>query len=348
MEKIFIDLEGRGYYINIGNEVSDGVRNIVSGGHKTMLVTDRNVNNLYANVFMESLALDGEIHKWILEPGESSKSLKTVEEICSKMLELGFTRDSKIIALGGGVVGDIAGFVASVYMRGITFLSVPTSLLACVDSSVGGKTGVNLPGGKNIIGSFYQPESVWIGLDFLKSLPRREIISGLGEIIKYGIIWDYDFLKYIEKNMSKILKLEKESLKYIIGQSCKIKAKVVSMDEKEAGIRKILNHGHTFAHAIEAQAGYKKYKHGEAVLIGMYYESRMAREMGLISSEYFKEIASIIEGLGVHLELDFEKSELLEKMMHDKKNQGGKISFILPDGKASVKEIFLSKEEVDW
>lgn len=347
MEKVFIDLGKDSYYIHIGRELLKYIGDYIKNVDKKMIIIDENVDKLYGKKIMEEL--EGENYKFTIKPGEGSKNLATIEMILSKMLELNFTRKSKIMALGGGVVGDIAGFAASIYMRGIGFLQVPTTLLAQVDSSVGGKTGVNLPNGKNIIGSFYQPEAVLIDTNTLKTLPRREIISGLGEIIKYGLIWDYNFLSQIEDELYCILNLKEEVLKGIISKCCKIKAEIVSKDEKEIGLRKILNHGHTIGHALETASNYQKYTHGEAVLIGMYYEALMAKRFALIDDSYFLKIERIIRSLDINLDIsEYPKELVLYNMMRDKKNKDGKISFILPTGKGKVKEIFLDRGEVNW
>lgn len=347
MEKVLVDLDIDSYYIYIGKRFLNHIDDYIGTVDKVMIVTDENVDSFYGEIITENLK--EETHKFIIESGESSKTLSTVERILSKMLELNFTRNSKIIALGGGVVGDIAGFLASIYMRGISFLQIPTTLLAQIDSSVGGKTGVNLPNGKNIIGSFYQAELVLIDTDTLKTLPKREIISGLGEIIKYGLIWDYEFLNYIENNLNDILNLKEDILKNIICKCCKIKAEIVSKDEKELAIRKILNYGHTIGHALETASDYKKYSHGEAVLIGMYYEGIMAKRFDLIEDDYLLKIQRIIKSLDINLDISgYSKDLLLDNMMRDKKNKEGKISFILPNGKASVKEMFLDRGEVNW
>lgn len=347
MEKILIDLDKDSYHIDIGAGLLKSVEGYIGKADKVMIVTDRNVDKFYGETLTKNLKLEN--YKYILEPGEESKTLANVEKILSQMLELNFTRKSKIIALGGGVVGDIAGFTASIYMRGISFLQVPTSLLSQVDSSVGGKTGVNLPGGKNMVGSFYQPQEVLIDTHSLKTLPRREIISGLGEIIKYGVIWDYQFLDQLEGQIEDILNLEEEVLKNTISKCCKIKAEIVSKDEKEEGLRKILNFGHTIGHAIETLTNYSLYTHGEAVLIGMYYEASMAKTFGLIDEEYLQKIERIIRSLDIDLDKSkYSKEDLLDNMMKDKKNKDGKISFILPRGKGKVEEMLLDRGEVHW
>lgn len=348
MEKIFIDLDKNSYYIYIEDGILNHIDNYIGNADKIMIITDSNVEKLYGDRLVKGLA-GRESYKTIINPGESSKTLETVESILSDMLDLNFTRKSKIIALGGGVVGDIAGFCASIYMRGIEFIQVPTTLLAQVDSSVGGKTGVNLPKGKNMIGSFYQPQVVLIDVDTLKSLNNREIVSGLGEVIKYGLIWDREFLNEIKNSLKDILSLKEKTLKNIIKKSCKIKAEIVSKDEREIGIRKILNYGHTIGHALETITDYKLYSHGQAILIGMYYEASMAKNLNMIDSSYFKEIENIIQSLEISLDISrYSREELIDNMMGDKKNRDGKISFILPSGPGEVEERLLERGEVSW
>lgn len=347
MEKVYVDLDRNSYYIHIGEGLLNYIDDYTENADKIMIIVDENVDSFYGKVVIESFVK--EAHKFIISPGERSKTFSNVEMILSKMLELNFTRNSKIIALGGGVVGDIAGFAASIYMRGISFLQVPTTLLSQVDSSVGGKTGVNLPNGKNIVGSFYQPEVVLIDTITLKTLPKREIISGLGEVIKYGIIWDYKFLNQIETDLDEILNLKEETLKDIISKCCKIKSEIVSKDEKEIGLRKILNYGHTIGHALETASDYKRYTHGEAVLIGMYYEALMAKGFDLIDDNYFLKIKRIITSLDIVFDIsEYSKDILLDNMVRDKKNKEGKISFILPNGKGTVEEILLDRGEINW
>ena len=321
MENILVNLEKNSYSIYIEKNLLQSNKKLFPSADKYFIITDRNVNQIYSNILLKYFE-EEKVYHYILEPGESSKSFLTLENILSVMIEKGLTRNSKIIAFGGGVVGDIAGFCASIYMRGIGFIQIPTTLLAQVDSSVGGKTAVNMPGGKNMIGSFYQPEAVFIDSSTLNTLPKNEIISGIGEILKYGIIWDYEFLNYIDENLDSLLSLEENTIKTVIKTCCTIKAEILSRDERESGIRKILNFGHTIAHSLETLTEYKKYTHGEAVLIGMYYESLMAKRLELVDSEYFAKIENFL----LRLEVDFDISEfsidsLVQIMMKDKKNR---------------------------
>ncbi|MDO8746914.1 MAG: 3-dehydroquinate synthase, partial [Thermodesulfovibrionales bacterium] len=247
-----------------------------------------------------------------------------------------------LIALGGGVIGDITGFVASTYMRGIDYIQIPTPLLAQVDSSVGGKTGVNHKLGKNMIGTFYQPKLVWIDIDILKTLPQKEFFAGLAEVIKYGVIWDAKLFAFLENNRDKILRLDEKSLTHIIKRSCEIKAEVVSKDEREAGLRAILNYGHTIGHAIETATGYKKYLHGEALTIGMFIEAEIAESLKLLKEKTVQRIKSLIEsyGLPTKIPVRINRNALLASMQLDKKAVAGELKFILPEriGKVRIQK----------
>lgn len=348
MEKIHIDLGKYSYYIYIGYNLIEHFEDCTRTADKFIIITDENVDKLYGKRLQKAMG-DRNAFKYVITPGESSKNIDTVTSIISYMINNKLTRDSQVIALGGGVVGDIAGFCASIYMRGINLIQVPTTLLAQVDSSVGGKTGVNMARAKNIIGAFHQPQSVVIDTSVLYSLSSKELLSGLGEVVKYGVIKDYSFFNYIRNNIRKILDIDKETIEYIIKKCCEIKAYIVSNDEKEEGLRKILNFGHTVGHALEAITGYKKYTHGEAVLAGMYYEAILAKEMNLIDRNYFHEITDLIGAAGISLDISrYNQEKLVDFMLHDKKNKGDKISFMLPQGRGKVKEYRLAKHEIKW
>ncbi|HEX3031529.1 MAG TPA: 3-dehydroquinate synthase, partial [Bacillota bacterium] len=239
---------------------------------------------------------------------------------------------------GGGVTGDMAGFVAATYMRGVPFIQVPTTLLAQVDSSVGGKVAVNHPRGKNLIGAFYQPRLVWIDVEVLGTLPVEELRAGLGEVVKYGLIWDEAFFVYLEDNAEKILALETETLLKIIAKACTIKAEVVAKDEREENLRAILNLGHTFGHALEALTSYRKYRHGEAVAIGTVLACRVAEEQGLVSREQVLRVENLFHRLGLPLEdRELSPESILASMYHDKKAQAGKIKYVIPEGIGRVR-----------
>ncbi|MCK4249385.1 MAG: 3-dehydroquinate synthase, partial [Candidatus Omnitrophica bacterium] len=236
-----------------------------------------------------------------------------------------------ILSLSGGVIGDLSGFVAATYMRGIAYVQVPTTLLAQVDSSVGGKTGVNLLRGKNLVGAFYQPRLVYIDTDVLKTLSDDELKAGLAEVVKYGVIRDKKLFEYLEENIDKILKKDPAMLEHIIACSCRIKAEVVSEDEKESGLRAILNYGHTIGHAIEATSGYGMYKHGQAVAIGMVYAGRIALKLEMISQEALQRQTDLLKKIGLPVELpDMDLTKITEAILLDKKIEADKIRFILP------------------
>lgn len=272
-KSIRIDLGERGYEIHIGEGLLGKAGELISQvckGKSAAIVTNRRVGDLYAGRLVESLKTAGITGRVISIPtGERYKTLRTVAYVYEKLLDQRLDRAGMVIGLGGGVVGDLAGFAAATYLRGVDFIQVPTSLLAQVDASVGGKTGVNLARGKNLVGSFYQPKTVIIDVSVLGSLPAREFRSGLAEVIKHGIIRDRAYFGFLEENLKAIKRLDPKTLEQAIAGSCEIKADVVRQDEREAGLRRILNYGHTVAHAIETLAGYGRLRHGEAVAIGM-------------------------------------------------------------------------------
>jgi 3-dehydroquinate synthase len=342
MNTIQVELGNRSYPITIGNgilqELGSSLRHF-NFSSPIALVSNTTVFPLYGAAVSRSLSASGlSCAEIILPDGEEYKTLAYAERILEALLQVRLDRKSAIVALGGGVIGDLAGFAASVYMRGIDFIQIPTTLLAQVDSSVGGKTGVNHPRGKNMIGTFWQPRLVWIDIDTLLSLPRREFVAGAAEIIKYGIIWDRDLFDFLEKSPANVLELDRDPLRHVIRRSCEIKADVVRRDEREGGIRAILNFGHTIGHALETATGYTAFLHGEAVAIGMYIEAEIARLMGLMQREEVLRIRSLISAYGlpsaiprnIDLELFFASMKL------DKKAVFGSIRFILPDRIGSV------------
>lgn len=346
MERLLIDLGTDSYEIHIGSYILANLKEYLGQADRWVIITDENVEKLYGHKVLASFE-NQKVERISFSPGEEYKNLKTVENILDQMLALGLTRKSKVIALGGGVVGDIAGFCASLYMRGIPFIQVPTTLLAQVDSSVGGKTGVNLSQGKNSAGSFYQPEAVVIDIKTLQTLPKRELISGLAEVVKYGIIYDYDLLRYLTHYFDRILNLDENVVREVVKKCCSIKAKVVAADEKEKGLRKILNHGHTIGHSLEIITEYGEYTHGEAVLIGMYYEAKLAKELRMIDERYFQEIVTLLKKTNFPLEISRNMwLKLPSGMLKDKKNIDHQISFILPCAKGKVTEVLLTQEEV--
>lgn len=345
MQKVKVNLGENSYEIFIGEKIFDSAEKFISQADftKILIVTDKNVLSSCAENFTKNLRGDFEI--FAIEAGETSKSLQEAEKIYTKAIELGLDRKSLIIALGGGVVGDLAGFVAATYLRGVNFIQVPTTLLSQVDSSVGGKTAVNHALGKNLIGAFYQPKAVFIDLETLKTLPESEIKSGLGEVVKYGIISDGNFFTYLENNAEKILNRDAEVFAEIVKRSCEIKADVVSKDEKESGLRRILNFGHTIAHAVEEETNYKKYRHGEAVSIGMLGAAFISEELGKISAADVQRLKNLLERLNLATyceNCDIDK--IYSATFRDKKTLGGKINWVLMKNFGEV-EIFSGVSE---
>jgi 3-dehydroquinate synthase len=343
MLTVEVSLGQRSYPILIGNDL---LRRLgpqcakLRLGQRCAVISDSKVAPLYAKAAMKSLKAAGVDAVLIKVPaGETSKSLNVVQSCCEQLARHRLERSSFVVALGGGVVGDLAGFVAAVHLRGIDFVQVPTTLLAQVDSSVGGKVGVNLPAGKNLVGAFYQPRFVLCDLDTLKSLPAREYLSGLAEIIKYGIIYDAALFKRLEKEMDLLLARNATTLAGIISRCCEIKAEVVGQDEREGGLRAILNFGHTIGHAIEAISGYGKYLHGEAISIGQVAAARLSvKSAGLSQGE-----AERIEALLVRARLPVsialsgtQRKRLFDAMRLDKKVSSGEIKFVLARGIGKV------------
>jgi 3-dehydroquinate synthase len=265
-----------------------------------------------------------------LPDGEQHKNWETLNGIFDALLASRAERRTTIIALGGGVVGDLAGFAAAVYQRGVPFIQVPTTLLAQVDSAVGGKTAVNHPLGKNMIGAFYQPVAVVADTDTLATLPKRELAAGIAEVVKYGVIQDAGFFDWLDANMDRLVNREAEALTYAIERSCAIKAAIVARDERETGDRALLNYGHTFGHAIETALGYGEWLHGEAVAAGMVLAARLSQHLGLIGAAEVERIATLLERAGLPVAApDLGVERYLELMGHDKKVQGGRMRFIL-------------------
>lgn len=328
MEKIKVELGENSYEIFIGENLFEEAAKF-SSGKKTLIVTDENIFKLYGETLRKIFSgLNFEIK--IIPAGETSKTLAQAENLYTCAIESQLDRKSLIIALGGGVVGDLAGFVAATYLRGINFIQVPTTLLAQVDSSVGGKTAVNHRLGKNLIGAFYQPKAVFIDVATLKTLPAREIKAGLGEVVKYGVISDADFFSYLEQNIEGILSGNVEVLKQIIKRSCEIKAEVVSADEKESGLRRILNFGHTIAHAVEEETGYKKYCHGEAVAIGMIGAALISQKLNYVDAAKVARLKNLIESFGMYTYCENCNVEGIYKaLFRDKKTISGKLNWVL-------------------
>jgi len=351
MNKIRVELGERSYTIATGSGILKDIGKSLERfdfSKKAAIVSNPTVYDLYGKTLASSLSNAGfEIIEIILPDGEDYKNLSSVERIYVQLLKTRFDRKSLLIALGGGVIGDITGYAASTYMRGIDFIQVPTTLLAQVDSSVGGKTGVNHALGKNMIGSFWQPRLVWIDISTLHTLSRRNFLAGIAEIIKYGIIWDSAFFDFLEKKRETLLSLNPDDITHIIRRSCEIKADIVSRDERESGIRAILNFGHTIGHAIETVTGYTTFLHGEAIAIGMHAEAILAREAGLIGSDEVSRIRHLIKTFGLPTEIpaDIDLTALFGAMKLDKKAVSGDVKFILPEqiGRVRIQGNILEK-----
>ncbi len=334
-ERVRVDLGERSYDIDIGSRLIQklGLRIREFRPSKVAIISNKKIFPLYRDIILRSLREYNYDPEVVLIPdGEEYKDLLWTYFIHGELLKAKFDRSSLLIALGGGVIGDITGFVASTYMRGIRFIQVPTTLLSQVDSSVGGKTGVNHPLGKNMIGSFYQPSLVMIDIDTLKTLPNKEFQSGMAEVIKYGIIADREFFDYLKTNKDDILSFG-DSIIHIIKRSCEIKAYIVSKDEQESGLRAILNFGHTIGHAIETVTGYKKYLHGEAIAIGMCAAAELAVKSGIFNSEDTSHIRDLIGSYNLPSLIPdgLNPADMLSAMEIDKKVTAGKITFILPE-----------------
>ncbi|MGB9792967.1 MAG: 3-dehydroquinate synthase [Thermacetogeniaceae bacterium] len=304
---------------------------------RLFVVTNEVVGRLYGELVNRSLREAGfDIIYYELPDGEEHKSLESAGKLYTRAIEGGLERQGAVIALGGGVIGDLAGFVAATYMRGVPFVQVPTTLLAQVDSSVGGKVAVNHPLGKNMIGCFYQPRLVFADVSTLKTLPLREVSSGLAEVIKYGVIRDKNFFDFLEENLEKVLALDQEALIEVVGRSCAIKAEIVEKDETEQGLRAILNFGHTIGHALEVLTEYRVYKHGEAVAAGMVAATAIAEEKGLCSPDISERLVSILKRAGLPYQIPFMAEEIMSVLPRDKKVRMGKLRFVLPVAIGSV------------
>jgi 3-dehydroquinate synthase len=334
MEIVKIDLGERAYDICVGTKLlskEDLLAKHISNKN-VAIISNETVGPLYLKKLKKGLTNSKSIIDIILKDGEKYKNQESLDFIYETLLKNKYGRDSVLIALGGGVVGDITGYAAATYMRGIDFIQVPTTLLSQVDSSVGGKTGINHALGKNMIGAFYQPKVVIIDVDCLRSLPETELSAGLAEVIKYGLIRDFAFLEWLEKNMDYLISRNSDCLIETIIRSCRNKAQVVAEDEFETvkGLRATLNLGHTFGHAIETALGYGKWLHGQAVAAGMIMASYMSMQMGFIDDKDFNRIKKIIDSAGLPINPpDISQAQFLDLMASDKKNKDGKISLIL-------------------
>jgi len=319
----------------LGDRMAQFPSDMKSLGNKVLVVSNPEIADYYAQAAIASLTNAGfTVFSHLLPAGEQYKTLDSIQTIYDCALEHRLERSSTLVALGGGVIGDMTGFAAATWLRGINFVQVPTSLLAMVDASIGGKTGVNHPLGKNLIGAFHQPRFVLIDPQVLKTLPEREFRAGMAEVIKYGVIWDLDLFKQLERanRLDRFEAIEPELLNLILTRSCEAKAQVVSEDEKEAGLRAILNYGHTIGHAIEALTGYEQVIHGEAVAIGMVAVGKIALKMGYWGQDWDQRQLALIEktGLPVRIPSEVTIDSILDSLQTDKKVKSGRVRFILP------------------
>ncbi|MBX7254779.1 MAG: 3-dehydroquinate synthase [Candidatus Hydrogenedentes bacterium] len=341
MKQMTVALGKRAYPITIGEGAIECLaETLTSLGAKgtVAVVTDTNVAPLYADLVADAADRAGvHVRVCAMAAGEEHKRLSQIEFLCGEFLHGGLDRSSVVVALGGGVVGDVAGYAAASFMRGVRFVQIPTTVVAQVDSSVGGKTGVNHPLAKNIIGAFHQPSAVIVDLNFLRSLPDRELRAGLAEVIKHGMIADANLFEYMENNAKALLQKDLAALEYPIVRSCEIKSEIVVADEREHGVRANLNYGHTFGHGIEASSGYSTFLHGEAVALGMHAAGMLSRELGLVDAGFVERQRACIASYGLPVvwsEIPIEQT--LEAMKHDKKARSGTLKFVVADSVGHV------------
>jgi len=347
-ETVEVRLPERGYAIEIGRgtlaEAGRFLRGIAGDGARhVVLITDANVEPLHAPTVVESLAAAGcRVDRVAIRPGEESKCVATAEFLWQKLLELGADRQTVVAALGGGVVGDLAGFAAATFARGIGLLQIPTTLLAQVDSAIGGKVGINLPGAKNIVGAFWQPLGVLVDLAALDTLPQREFVAGLAEVAKIAVALDADFFAYLEASAAALVARDPGVVREVVIRCCRLKAAIVERDERETGTaasagRAALNYGHTFGHALETVTGYRRWLHGEAVSIGMMCAARLAERLGRVGPDFVRRQRELLVALGLPVELpDLDADALLAAMARDKKSRRGQLRFVLPSGLGHV------------
>ncbi|MBZ5703848.1 MAG: 3-dehydroquinate synthase [Acidobacteriia bacterium] len=343
MIRITIPVQPRPYEAVIEHgllrRVGEYLREILTGGERLFVVTVPPVRQKWGKKLMASLSAAGFPAKWVeMREGERAKKLATVEELAEKLPGLGADRDAVIVAFGGGVVGDVAGLLASLYMRGVDVVQIPTTVVAQVDASIGGKTGVNLRAGKNLLGTFHQPRAVLIDPAVLGTLPEREFRAGLYEALKCGVIGKPELFQQFEENKNKILKRDHAILESLIAESVKLKAEIVAADEHESGLRRVLNLGHTIGHALEAETGYQRLLHGEAVAWGMIAATNIALSMGKIDSVTAGRIADAVLGLGPLPRVHVRRANIVRRLQADKKTRDGVVHFVLPTaiGKVEV------------
>ncbi|KAA3605336.1 MAG: 3-dehydroquinate synthase [Calditrichaeota bacterium] len=343
MKRLFIDLKERAYPLFIGSGILDNFEKYFEENcpktSKRVLIVSNTVSQLYSHIIENYISYDLKI---VISDGEDAKKLSYANEIYTKLIENNIDRLSVIIAFGGGVVGDLAGFIAATFMRGIRLVQIPSTLLAQVDSSIGGKVAVNHPLGKNLIGAFHQPKFVVLDIELLKTLPPRELISGLGEVIKYGIIWDESFCEFISAHYEDIENLETNVLTNIVEKSCAIKSAIIVQDEFDQNLRTILNFGHTIGHAIEGHLKYSGLRHGEAILIGMKAASTISKKMGRLDETNYQKICDLIDKNKISLEnLSIDVNDIVKRLKADKKVVKGKTRFILPE---KIGDVFVTSD----
>jgi 3-dehydroquinate synthase len=349
MSKLEVGLGERSYPITIEQGCLERISSELASlypASRYCIVTDDNVAEIYGSQLLQTLDAAGLPCDLLTFPyGEDHKNLVTVGSLMSQAAQKGLDRESMFIALGGGVSGDVVGFVAATYMRGVPFIQIPTSLLAQVDSSVGGKTGVDIPEGKNLVGAFYQPRAVYIDPDVLHTLPHKEYINGMAEVIKHGIIRDADYFHMLDEKFDQVMALDPEVLEELIYVSCSIKSAVVAVDEKESNLRRILNFGHTIGHAVEAASDFE-IAHGFAVAIGMVAAARISVLKGFLGNEKLAAIISMLKRYGLPTEVpeDLDRSLIKSYLLTDKKRIGSKTSFILV---TDIGEVIITEEVID-
>ncbi|HIF9374138.1 TPA: 3-dehydroquinate synthase [Photobacterium damselae] len=345
MERIDVNLGERSYPISIGAKLFATAalfESSITAKQRVVVISNDTVAPLYAEQIIATLRqISSDVVLLSLSDGEQYKTLDTFNQIMTFLLQGNYGRDVVLVALGGGVIGDIVGFAAATYQRGVDFIQVPTTLLAQVDSSVGGKTAVNHPLGKNMIGAFYQPKAVVIDNHCLQTLPVREFAAGMAEVIKYGIIADYDFFCWLEENLAALQALDNQALSYAIARCCQIKADVVAADEKESGVRALLNLGHTFGHAIEAEMGYGNWLHGEAVSAGTVLAANTALAQGMLTQQDVTRIIRLHEraNLPVKAPESMTYDSFMQHMMRDKKVLSGQLRLVLPTAIGSAEVV---------
>ncbi|OCL26934.1 3-dehydroquinate synthase [Orenia metallireducens] len=336
MEQLRVDLGERSYDIKVGYDILSKVGEYLKElnlGSKVLIITNELVDSLYGREVEQAVEEAGfEVNIAKIGDGEKYKSLDTARELYDQAVEANLDRSSTIVALGGGVVGDIAGFIASTYMRGVNFVQIPTTVLSQVDSSVGGKVAVNHPQGKNLIGAFYQPKLVVADIKVLKTLEERQLKAGLAEVIKYGVIWDEEFFNFLANNRNKILGLDTNTMEYLLKRCCEIKAEVVARDERELGLRAILNYGHTIGHALEAVTDYQRFVHGEGVAIGMVAAAKLANKIGILNGTDVEKQEELIKEFGLPVSFEGLNIEsIMKALAKDKKVKDGMVRFILAE-----------------